>query len=205
LAPCVFYSDITMYFSALHIAANVSNNLKMERLLKILLGITTTITVGIILYFEIGFLITHKYTAAFVDPLKAFNMIILGTISIIHIFLLSYTILKNPKVRNITVLLLSGLIICCSAITYNVLDKKDKTLYREDLGLQAYYLYLDNNSDRYILEYTWPFGKSTIFGRYKQEGTVIFLDKDLVTEFDLKLIDSQTSLDLKFMEEINKQ
>ena len=178
---------------------------KMNLILKIILTVVTVILLGLLLYFEIGLIITKHYTTAFIDPLEKTNVKILGVIAILLIAVISNLYLKTKRGKLIVASSFFIVIIGLTTTTLSFLDKSDKTIYRQDLGLQAYYLYLNNETEDYILEYTWPFGKSTLVGHFKKTDSNIELDKDIIEALNLKGFQHEEpiiSLNLEHMKKI---
>ncbi|WP_146201795.1 hypothetical protein [Sediminitomix flava] len=97
------------------------------------------------------------------------------------------------------------LILGVDYLTLSSLNKAGCSVYRQDLGLQALYIYVDKVSDRYIIDYIYPFGKSTIIGTYTQSGEVVKLDKNLTDFFGLRLSNTaQMQFDLSKIEVVKK-
>lgn len=177
----------------------------MSRFLKILLTVTTVILLGLLLYFEVGLITTKKYTTAFFDPLEKTNVKILGALTVLLIGVTSRFYLKTRRMKLIVSSFLFTVIFGLTIATLNFLDKSEKTVYRQDLGLKAYYLYLNNDSKDYILEYTWPFGKSTLVGHFERTENTIKLDRNIVKALNLKGVQYEEpimSLNLEHMKKL---
>ena len=168
----------------------------------------TTVTVfllGLLLYLEGGLIITKHYTIAFFDPLEKTNVKILGALTILLITVTSNFYLKTNRKKMIVFSFFFIVVVGLTLSTLNLLDKSEKTIYRQDLGLQAYYLYLNDESKDYILEYTWPFGKSTLVGHFERNANNIELDRDIVETLNLKGVQYEEpikNLNLEHMKKI---
>lgn len=177
----------------------------MNRVLKISLNFITVLVVGFLLYFELELLITRHYTAIFIDPLDITNLAWFGTLALVLISAFGMVNFKSKQKKFIFLGISITLITVSSLLSLMLLNKRGRTVYRQDLGLKAYYLYLSEKGD-YILEYTWPFGKSIIIGHYKQNGSEIRFDKDIVEALYLKKGNQYQepirSLDLRDMKKI---
>ena len=163
------------------------------------------ILLGLLLYFEVGLIITKHYTTAFFDPLEKTNVKILGALTFLLIAVTSNFYIKTNRGKLIVTSSFLIVIVGLTLTTLNSLDKSEKTIYRQDFGLQAYHLYLDHESKDYILEYTWPFGKSTLVGHFEKTANNIKFDRNIVEALNLKGFqyeDPIISLDLEHMKKI---
>jgi len=145
------------------------------------------------------------YTSSFIDLFGSINIILIPLFLIILTTIQVVFIIKTKFTRLVLISIIS---ITLFVFTYFVREKINKTnliAYRQDIGLQAFYLYIDKKSNDYILDYTYPFGKKTIIGLYSLNNSIIILDKDLKLcfEFDeyLKGLNSN-SLDLNKMNKL---
>ena len=177
----------------------------MKNILKKIAFISTIVLTIWFITLEIKFLVTEKYTVSFFDIFSEINIIL---ISIALIILTVIQIKNNIKIKITRYLLISLISVLLTVFTYSVrkhLNKTNLIMYNQDLGLQSFYLYIDEKKNNYILDYTYPLGKVTIIGKYKKKETIIFFDKNLKSNF--KMSDYFTglktnSLNLKFMTKI---
>ena len=135
---------------------------------------------------QIKFLLTEKYTADFIDFFSRTTIWIVSTLIVLLTILL---IQKTVAIRLLKIVLFFVLPLTTIILTLVIREKLDTTNlseYRKDLGLQAYYLYLNESENRFILYYTYPFGKTTIIGNYIEKDSIIHFDKDLKSCFNLQ-------------------
>jgi hypothetical protein len=167
-----------------------------HRILAFVIGVLCT---GL-LYAETRFLLTGKYRAVFVDQFEHRNLLILSVLIVIIGVLTTIHLVKNRPIRSVIILALPIIIYLMTYFVIKRLDKSGKTLFRQDLGMQAFYLYLDDAKKIYIFDYTYPLGKTTIIGEYKQNDSIIYLDKDVRSSFEIKDEEgTSNALDLKSM------
>lgn len=163
------------------------------------------LSIGFII-FEIKFIMTEKYTTGFIDFAGKVNIILIPILLIILMIVLGLKTFKRKPFFIIVILIFSLFLIVPSFITRQRLNTKNLTLYRQDLGLQAFYLYLDKKNNHYILVYTYPFGKKTIIGQYTTKDSKIYFDKDIKTNLELNGDQFETkeikSIDLNKMEKL---
>ncbi len=147
--------------------------------LKIISLIIINLLILIFIFKEIKFLFSGTYTSSFIDIFDQKNTI---PILIISISLVIYQLLRHLKpspARLVLVILIPLIIIILFGLVNMRLNTKNHLIYRQDLGIQTVYLYLSNNSNKYILDYLYPFGKTTLIGTYFRNNEVIYLDKNL--------------------------
>ena len=157
----------------------------MKNIIKISIFLITIVLTILFLTKEIIFLLTEMYTSSFFDLFGSINIVLIPLILVVLTIIQVLLIIKTKLTRLIVISFISILLF---AFTYFVSEKLNKTnliAYRQDLGLQAFYLYIDKESNDYILVYTYPFGKKTIIGHYTLNNSIIILDKDLKLCFEL--------------------
>lgn len=178
----------------------------MNRIFKIILTVVTVISLGLLLYFEGGLITTkHCTTSWLFAPLEKIKVKILGPSTILLLAVTSNFYIKSKREKLIVFSSFSIAIVGLTLTTLNLLDKSEKTIYRGDFGLQPFYLYLDDGSKDYILEYTWPFGKSTIVGHFEKTANNVELDRDIVEALNLKGIQFEKPIISLNLEEMKKK
>jgi len=169
---------------------------------KISAFMATVLTICLF-FVEIKFLLTEKYKTLFINLFDKTNLLILSIVVIALTIFFANKLVRNRFTRNCIFITLPIMSFGLTYLVIKKLDTSNKTTFRQDLGLQAYYLYLDETSKQYILNYTYPFGKTTIIGDYKQNDSIIYFDKDLKSSFELDYeLPNSNSLNINKMDKI---